>query len=211
MAFKRKFIAKNRRRVHKKKPLTARVKRVERLIRQNRAELRYLENFAANANTSWSGAITNICTPTQGDAVQMRQGDRIRLKSILLQGHFNSGATTAYARVILVRSINLGVASVSDVLATGYLGTGNAVDAPYTYDNRVNFKVLWDRKFTFSANGTNAISFTKYIRLNNKILQFDAATATPSNNGIFMIVVSANAAGATPTYSHVSRVHYTDN
>jgi len=93
-------------------------------------ELKHYDTHVANGNTTWSGSIVSLVTPAQGITDVTRIGDKITLKSLQLKGHFNSAASTCWVRLIVVRSINLGVTTVSDVLKTLYLGTANAPDAP---------------------------------------------------------------------------------
>ena len=92
-----------------------------------------------------------------------------------------------------------------------YINTTNVVNSPYAKDNKYNYRVLMDRRFSPNANKP-MIMFSKNFRIQKKV-QFEAATTTILYNAIKVFVYSSNAGNAQdkPNVRFVTRCYYTDN
>lgn len=163
-----------------------------------------------NAAVGWTGTITNLCNPTQGDGVTNRDGDSLKL--IRCSGRIyctmNASATNTVVRVIMFRGKNENGTTYApnDIL---YTTTGQMVFNPKEYTNRFQTKVLMDRTYSLSSTGKSNF----YINVNQKLfghINFETGGTGIENGGLYLLLVGSEQLN-TPTVAYTLTTSFTDN
>lgn len=214
----------------KKRTLTKRVKRVERLVRRNKPELKYSDVSATNQQFSQSFAGTSIidCLANISQNVadnNNRIGDRIYVRNVVFRlAVYDTTYTPFMFRIIGLRVLHnseglITTTSLGNIfMESSYSGTVNSVNAPYDFDNKNNIKVFYDKVHTINPssnlNGINTSMvqgkhYTMKFRINKQV-EFFHGGSVPIMNGLYFLLISADAASASQICHYVVRVHYTD-
>lgn len=159
-----------------------------------------------------SGVIVNLAQVSQGDTGTTRDGSYIRLRSLILKGHWtiNASATRTECRVIVFVWKRVGevAPTVADILASA-----STVGLP-EYNNIENMRILWDKTTDLSITGNQKLGFSKRISLNLKQHYKGADTGGDwtelVENGLGMLLISDEATN-TPTPNINFRVFFRDN
>lgn len=164
-----------------------------------------------------SGSILAIDVPAQGDSDQQRNGDAIRPMKLSLRGVITQGDTSNVVRVIVFRWNLFPTALaplVSSVLLSASLGGANAPLSHYSHDHiqAKQSTILMDRTYYVGDNGNGYIArLRKDINLKKqRMMQFNAGSATDARYRYYILVVSDSAVATHPGFNCIARLHYKD-
>lgn len=208
-----------------KKPVT--IKTVKRLI-GNKMEDKYKQIASPLAGTALSSTPTLVhLTPiSQGDGAQTRDGDEVNLKSISLRYHLRSDDTlnngsnnlsvSNIVRVMIVQWKEQSVPTAAQILEDDSAILN--LQSHYNWQNRRNFRVLYDRRHNLVPHmslGTSGTSEVVPARANGqtlifgkklaKKLSYDAAATSGEKNSIYLMFIANTTTGA-PEIFYESRV-----
>lgn len=160
----------------------------------------------------YNGSVTLLSGIPTGDDVGQRTGNSILAKSLYLNisATMNSSATTTLVRVIVfMDTLNTGsTPTVSNILSV--TGNGYAPLCPINVDSTPRYKILYDKKITFSNTGTRLIRLTKYLKL-QKHIKYTGVNATDVyKNNIYVVYISDQLTNV-PAVNLCSRLGYHDN
>lgn len=172
-------------------------------------EYKFLDDTSTTTVSSAGSIDATICTLAQGDTVNNRNGNSIKVTSHLLRYTItrNSLADTTSIRLVLFTDVSsAGVGpSVTDVLQNA------SVLSPLNQVNGSRFKILMDRHYSLSSD--RPIITSQYFKKMNHHIKYLDATANSSSLGqgpIYMLMIS-NQATNTPTLAFQSRMRFLDN
>jgi len=184
-----------------------------------RGEFKYIDSKNAAMVCDTTGAVLLLNGCSSGSGVSNRVGRQITIKAIQL--HWRSWATAATGvkqdhRFMVVQDMQPnGVAlTIAEVLAA-VVGIDPCLDVR-NLDYRLRFKVLYDRKFSISAQGLSGAHRTyklyKKVNIQEQFNVGDAGTvADISTNSLYFITMGSEAAGNTAGAAMVNaRVRFTD-
>nr|QGF19360.1 hypothetical protein [Antarctic circular DNA molecule] len=182
---------------------------IKRLI-TSLAEHKYYDNFATGLAMIPTGLIqAGLTTPVQGTGDGQRVGDKVTILSLTIKFDIIGADTTNACRVIIFRWGMPTVPVPADVFQTaGVVTTYNSLPN-YDRVGQKQLRVLYDRTFSTTANGTNAYSRRIRIGKNAGPLEFNngAITGTGLIYGLF---ISDSQIAPHPSLSWYSRLTYTD-
>lgn len=160
---------------------------------------------------TYAGAFSTLNAPALGDSDTTRDGDSIRCQNLTIRGRYEIGAaaTITQIRMIVFWDQSVKAGAVSDILASSYLSTVNAPNAPKAYDKRFQTKFLLDKTIVLDTSKAKSVPF-KYVIPINKHTQFNAGTTT-QNSGRLAILFVSNEATQYPSVIGVAQLSYTDN
>lgn len=206
----------------KKKPTLQRLeKRIENVYRNIKQEIKVHDSVYTVNPTRNDSAANNMRALTaiaQGDTDITRDGLQINVKSIQVKGqiymNLGGGVTQSQSvRMIIFRDnnyLNGTVPNPSMVLESGPFGTSDAPFAMRNRRERERFKIIYDKLFTFSNNGTNTQVFNIYRRVNTKTTYADITNSAYGKNTFWLLLVSGQDTSL-PTANVISRVSFTDS
>lgn len=164
-------------------------------------------------NISWNGYVTNLVFPAQGDAFNERDGDSIKVESLLsrLRLEANNADKETLFRIMLVVDRQNTLTAWDDILHTS--GTAhNNVLAPRSVASTGQYRVVYDKVFKLDAGDT-----LKYVKIWKKFknlhVKFSAGSVSILHNALkFVFLTDADPTGGTMPYiSHQTRTRYLDN
>lgn len=160
----------------------------------------------------YNGSITLLSGIPVGDDTGYRTGNSILARSLYLNlsATMNSSATTTIIRVVVfMDTLNTGTTpTVSNILSV--VGNGYAPLCPINVDSTPRYRIMFDRKLTFSNTGTRLIRVTKYIKL-MKHIKYTGVNATDVyKNNIYVVYISDQLTNV-PAVNLCSRLGYHDN
>ena len=180
-------------------------------------EEKFIDTYQSGS-ASRAGTMHYMVPIAQGDNVNDRTGDSIKVQSLYFEGYvFFNGASAGphTCRVIILRDLqNLGTAPVgSDIIQSA--GTGFATTCPYNFINgkelTKRFSILHDELVTLDLyNQTGIFSFKSNA---DKHCYFRGTTSatTDAANGAYYFCVFTDASTNTPSYAVSTRVVFTDD
>lgn len=205
--------------------LRTKIKRIQQKLYQE-SDNRWRDTWWTSQSMPATGLITDICelgTIAQGDGISERAGNRICLKNLYLS--FNFLASDAYnnMRIILfsVPCSTAGTLPTIDQILAAVNTVPVAlpgVHSPYTKNSTLEFKVIFDKKFTLQRQQAGAVKPTsKWLTIRHKfkkggghLVHYDTGTATPpKKNAIFLLALSDSQAPPHPSYTCYVRLNYT--
>lgn len=154
-----------------------------------------------------SGLITNLCQPPQGDGNGERVGDKISMKKLLMRLSLIHQDSTNVVRVMVVKWFEVGSPGVTSILQATSLNQ-NQPYAPINWNNRHQFRVLYDNLFATSTN-TNAVLVEKIYLKNLGPQQFQLGSTIPEQGSLYLLVVSDSPSSGPTMYLSWS-ISYTD-
>jgi hypothetical protein len=187
--------------------ITKRLRRLEQYQSSHRGDLKkaviqgYYTPSVAGAMYYLSGTVT-------GDTYDDRTGLVINVQRYYLNINFKMTTTAAVRILIVIDKFNQGsTPSVTDILEVG------DVTSPLNYSNTVaqkRFRIILDKTYNFSINGTLSAHELKDIALPLKIryIGSSASSAFAGQNSMYLLMISD-----TPTAGSVgfnSRILFTD-
>lgn len=158
--------------------------------------------------------VTDITAIAIGTTDTTRIGDDLVLKNIRLRFSVIGADATNQVRVILFQTRDRFTTTPGGgvVLNTAYDVTAYAPLAPYEYDGRGRYKVLFDKTVNTSANGMDARSFTCNVyqrKLARKHIRFYGSSTVDKEGGIYLMVCSDSAAVSHPTVRFAGQIDFT--
>jgi len=186
--------------------------------------------FETSSTTDYTGSLTSLNNMLSQGITDFgtRVGDKIRMKSMVTDVIFGNSAAQIYPityRVIMVQCKNNPDHTISNAsqenlfLHSGSLGGAYAAWAPYDWDNRDTYRVLYDKRFmltplTGTTAGANcqvqkAIRIRTHFNNKNGIVQYQNASTTALTRGeVFLVIVTD--ASVSSSYRVSSKLYYTD-
>lgn len=160
-----------------------------------------------------NGNIYPLCIVPQGLKVTERTGDSIkpmRLAGRVFITQHGSAQKTAL-RCILFRGKNENGTqyNVSDLLDTSHIST-NQYLAPKDWNERFRTKIIYDKTFHLSNNGTSQAWADWNIKLFGHIQYVQEDATDIENGGLYMLLIS-NEPTNSPIFNYVLRLSFTDN
>lgn len=170
------------------------------------AEAKYFEaNLTATAQT-YNGQIVPLCYPSQGIAVNQREGDSIKMKNLTIRGDivFN-GTKSETVRLIIFNDKENQATTAGDILE--YTGSSLSVYSGKNPNLRFDSKILYDKTFIIDAN-TPIRKFDVVLKIGLHV-NFAAGTTTINNNALKILIIGQNASGSLVQF--ISKTTYLDN
>lgn len=169
---------------------------------------------ATAAAVNWDGNLIHITNVAQGDANSARDGDSLKVKRIVGRLWVDSNsAANAVVRVMLLRSIRGSGQTIANIFAEGYPGTALAPLSPKFYENRKQYKILWDRTVTL----TDVDNQLKFLRFNVGKLDhqtdYDTGTTNATANAYYLVYMSNidDVAANVPVINYIVTAYFLDN
>jgi len=159
------------------------------------------------ANVDYNGYLPSLCTPTQGDGDQQRDGDRLKMQNLTFRGRLVRNTADCMVRVIIGIDKQVKVTTAADVLESTGASTAGPI-SPKNYDKRFQTKILYDRRFNLTAD--MPVRFVNINKAINTHEQFTNGTTTMQSGRLFAIFIS-NINANVPSMQYYSRVTFTDN
>lgn len=213
----------------RKKTLTAKVNKLARIVKSRKPELKYsdatatAQQFNTDPLTSYILSPLTLITQAITD-LNGRVGDKIRVHRQRMHMTLHNATYTGCTFRITVFQLrsNPDAATLKTAIGnlffdSSYTNTVNMVNAPYDYDNRKDFVVLFDKCYTLNPQtGSTAdpIITSKQITISVKPkikeIAYSAGGVGITAGEIYWAFTSDLAASASRSASHVLRTYYTD-
>jgi len=200
----------------RRKTLTSREKKVVKTAVKAVGAQREVKAWLASSAgipIDWDGLVSqSLITPSQGNADQDRDGDRIRLKSLEMRGEVVVASSTNVLRIIVFKwkpDTSQDVPTPAKILEGFYVGQPLAPFSPYRFDksHRNKFQVLADR--TITVDQTDILkTFIIKKKLSGNV-NFNPGGSQGSNQ-LFVLCISDDGVVSHPSFRWVSEVMYTD-
>ncbi len=168
-------------------------------------------SFTADPNTS--GAVVNLTAIAQGDDTNDRQGNKIRLKQLLVQGKITLNSTTAtdsHVRMVIVRDNNGSTTqpSIAELYGSVANFTNNLLKVGDPQTNS-RFSVLWDKFIIVDTDKpSKAVAYSQSL---DSHCFFSGTGATDEGKGAIYLFISSNEATNDPVVNILGQVVYIDN
>lgn len=153
--------------------------------------------------------ITHISAIGQGNNIDQRGGNSIKLNYISLKGlvSYATGSSSTLTTLFLIQDtqqVSDTTPTVNDIFesSAGALGVLNQA-------NLGRFRILWKKKIT--QDGSNARSVEQYKRLKFHLRYNGTATSDIQRNGLYFIALSNQVVASAPVITMWSRLAYVDN
>jgi len=170
----------------------------------------------AATTTAQQFAIASI---PQGDTDSARDGDRVKLIGLefrfdtYLQGFGGTNDFTNTVRLTFYQYRPMSSGS-HPVIADIYQDSNSVAQSPtssaFNWDNRADYKILYDRRFFLSGNGP-AVVGENVVRVPLKgCIQYSSGSNTLGQNQLFYIMSSDSLVATHPLINIYTRVTYTD-
>lgn len=192
---------------------------VRKLVRKE-IETKFFDKYTANgiglpdpADASGSAFYILSAIP-QGAGDSARDGDKCRVRALMLRGEVFGADSTNVLRLIVFQyksNTSLHAVAVNELLQSLYVGTAYAPHAPYTHDYQNQFIVLYDRQIYTDTLSHPSVPFTIKVKLKyaKKQIAFTAG-GTNGSNHIYFLCLSDSTAVQHPSIAFISRLWYDD-
>jgi len=194
--------------------LGMKVAKLEKQLKLQEGEWKYIDTIQLATASVAAGSLTLLNGCTQGDGPSNREGTQIHIKSIQvrLRTEFNAAdASAGPVRFVLIqdKQPNGAAPTVANIY---YTTTANAIDSLRNLDNRKRFKILADRTYVMSQNGTPGYSDDIFFKKPITV-QYNSGNAGVvsdiSTNSLYILVASDQAVNG-PFVAFYARVRFTD-
>jgi len=228
MVTKKIYRKKSRKSFKNKKSVKTIAKRALRMVKAISPEVKYMQTNLVGQQFNTDPTSAYVYQPlgfiSQGDGDTDRTGDKINL--VRHTAHFTLMTAIAApwnCRITCVQLLQnteglITATSIGNMFFdSNYTGTQNIVNGPTDYDNRHNFRVLYDKVHTLNPTvGTTAapVTFTKQVRINlrpNRYVQYFHTGNTITKNEIFWFFTAQSNAASSQVANVVFRTYYTDS
>lgn len=174
-------------------------------------EFKHIDTAGTTVNPTATGVVLPMNSCAEGTASYERNGLSVRNKSLFIRGFVtgNASATNTLLRIMVVKELNPNGATplITDIIETGF--------REISLMNNINgkeFKVLYSKFITMSADGSETAFFEKYLKLNGHTkYNSSSGAATSIDYGGYYLVLASNQMTNTPTVNYTSRIRYVDN
>lgn len=174
-------------------------------------EMKYFDQYSSGS-IPVAGSITNITDITRGVEVTQRVSNQVTLKhlSFRLTTNIHPSAINSYTRAILVLDkMGMNAPTIAEVLEPLYLSSPFTAVAPYQWDYRKRFKILYDQKVLLTQAAFTAASLGTDLSMN--VQSYNIGASTTFKNHVYLIILSTEQnILALPGFYWQTRVTYTD-
>ena len=166
-----------------------------------------IQDTSISTSPTSSGYVTPLTQILQGDGINNRDGNSVKVTYLGLRGNFTANDAHTLTRMIVFRDnqqIGDTTPSVSDVLQS-------ADPNSFLNQNTLGrFKVLLDRRYQNTDAGNNkGIAFKHDLSLQHHVRYNGAAATDVQKGGLYILLVSDDAVG--PNIAIECRVRFVDN
>lgn len=200
-------------------------KNTQQLRKITNAQKSYVDNFLTYSINGTVGSVNNVGlnTISQGNTLSQRIGDKITVKSVILNGFMQNALSTLAADAfnnirIIVLQVNQPNLTASPLVVTDFLEIANYMSL-YKKRPTYKFKVLYDKHvMTNSQNSGGATwqpvnAFRKHFKVNINFpkgldVTFSPGTTTPIKNNLKLLLLSDSLAVPHPSITFYSRINY---
>lgn len=209
MPYRRRTTYKRKRPTYRRRKTSYKsIARIANKVYNKKAEKKYkLEDltYLSLLNSGTTACLTDI---SQGDTDLTRDGDQLYLRSFQFRGNIILGDTNYnMIRMIVYQWYPATVPTIANILGTGVI----YVNAPYNHDQRYNFKVLRDLRWTVDAQTPNKM-FKFWIKSGfRRKIQYFSGSSTTANNMVYVTVVSDSGAVPNPGISFIYQTNFNDS
>lgn len=192
----------------KKQTLTKLNRKVNRLARATKPELKY-HDVIYNQSAYLNGSSHFVNAISEGTTAADRTGNEIRLKSLKIVGslHWSSlGVNTSEATMWVIKDTQQ-VLGTAPTFGTVFEGYGNL--SLLNSSNIGRFKILSKKRFTYNKN---VLSLPIDISVNHKdmVSKYSGSLSTSIQHSGVFIMIASNQALNVPAFSLHYRTTYTD-
>jgi hypothetical protein len=183
-------------------------------------EFKFFDSKVYATATTSSGQQYAVSAIPQGDTDSNRDGDQVNLQRLeiyfatFLQGTGGTNDFTDTVRLIVYRWHPMSTAAApvpANVLQDTSVAESIAM-SNYSWDNRKDYTILFDKHFDLSGNGPSQLSCTlkKTWKPPGLPAHFSAGSTSLQSNGIFVIVASDSLVATHPLFNLYVRTVYSD-
>lgn len=149
---------------------------------------------------------TNLLTAIEeGNDYGNRNGRRINVRKIQLQGYFLIADTTNMCRVLVLQELENSATLTSDLF------TGTPSVTSLRNPEMINkYRVLWDKVVSLTAVSRPQTGMVSLFKKCNIDVRYNGTTGSPCHNNIFIAYVSDSGSVTHPTFIYTSRIYFTD-
>lgn len=212
------------------KDLASRVDQLAKVVKQNRPELKYSDYFTIAQYFNYSPTVSYVSNPFANISqdlldVNARVGDKIFVKNVHIHGQLHNLDNVPFiGRIVavLVKNNSEGLLTTANFgnlfQESAYTNTVNMVHAPFDWDNRGNFKVIYDKRFVMNPLTTHgstgaaiesARNFDIKLKINKEVAFFQGGTAQ-TKNALFLLFLGHRAATSNQWFEYVQRTTFVD-
>lgn len=171
-------------------------------------EYKYIETDVTGSVCNYNGNIFDaLCLPPQGNSVNQREGDSIKMKNLTIEGTLYRNTIDEIVRIIIFLDKDDTITNPASFWEG--IGAPNVVLADKNQDNKFKTKVLMDKMFTITSM-FNLKKFKWVVPINTH-LHFEKGSATDVTNNQLKMIVFSQAATNGSFLSYHSHVSYVDN
>ena len=153
--------------------------------------------------------VSEISNIGQGDTIETRDGNQIKITSCFIGGNVVAGDSTNIVRLTLIRWKPNSTPTADLIYEQTAIGSGGAMFSDFNHDYRSDFVVLKDKFITVeSSNGQLQKMFTLRAGKQPKTTYNDSATS--GANKLFLIACSDSLAASHPTVTFWCDIKYID-
>jgi len=217
--YSRKFAKKPYRKTYRKKP-SKRFRTAVKKVINSQAERKYLDYAVSFDPIDTLGTLYNIGrigTLAQGVDQNSRIGIKIHVTSLLIRLAMFIPAIPVADTSVALRFIIFqwmepynSLPTINQILNNQFLGTYSML-SQYSKENAGKFKIMLDKTYTMSVDGTRQIntkwSFSKFKK---DLVIANKTPLEPNSGEFYMIVVSDSGASPHPNISFNTRMSFTD-
>lgn len=189
-------------------------KQVRDMIRSitSKEELKFLDTNANASSVDFSGILSLLSDPLQGDGSSERVGDRLTLVKLELRLNLEAADSTNLMRFMLVQYFPSASPSVTTFLQN--TGSGASPISQYSVATISDYKVLLDsgpiNLVLGQANTQRSFKYLNVTNFSKKVVVF-ASNTTAASNHLYLLVISDSGAIPNPSISYNIRLWYTDD
>lgn len=198
-----------KRKYYKKKPIQE--KKINQIVKRQLASKmeRKVLDYYGSASPDWSGVIVDpLSTISRTVSSNSLVGSYIQPAWSTFSFTITLADTTNIVRMILL-SYRVTSPNVSTILESSYLTTTQGVLAPYEKDFKDYYTIIFDRRYTLSANRPVITGTIRYK--SKKKIHFLESAATPARDSLFFLFISDSGAVSHPTISYINRLYFYDS
>lgn len=174
-------------------------------------ETKYFDQYSSGS-IPVAGSLTLVSDITRGNEVTQRVSNQIQLKHLSLRftTNIHPSAINSYTRVLLVLDkMGMNAPTIAEILEPLYLSSPFTAVAPYQWDYRKRFKILYDQKVLLTQAAFTASCLSAEVGIN--VPSFHIGASTTFKNQVYLIILSTEQnILALPGYYWQTRLTYTD-
>lgn len=176
-------------------------------------EVKYHDTTGTTVAIPATGTIIGLSDMAQGDGIQNRDGDSVKLLNNVFRATLIEDTVSAYGtqiRLILFRGKqeNGSGFSATDILESA------TVISPKNYSERFRTKILMDKTYSLNASeSSTTYQPTKQVNWVNKLIghvEYATASTSIESGGLYLLMLS-NQTVNTPSINYHNRLTFTDN